>query len=212
MLCEDIDTRFKDTSINSTRNVSLRRDHEESKEPIVDDTTMHDEMEDINTNMVIERHDTLIKHVNISPSVRVILQTSLVLGHISSTPGLLLQAGANFIVRDVRDVQDVRYARGARDFIVNGGEMLRLLTTGKSIKSGGIHIKWSVPNVHIDITGDGVATYIVPIYTIRGFVSMTYPNLCVLCEHDSQTWCYMKNGGILCIRMHKYMDGKDLRF
>jgi hypothetical protein len=128
------------------------------------------------------------------------IQHSLLLGHVFPATGFLLTNGPDFIIREMSD------------FKVPGTKMLLLLVTGKPIKTGGIHIAWSGSNIHIDTTGSGMATYQISVYAVRGFVAIHYPDLASVCEHDSQSWCYMKNGGNLCIRAHKHQDGGDLSF
>lgn len=129
-----------------------------------------------------------------------VTQHSILLGHVFPAPGFLLTDGPDFIVREMSD------------FKVPGHMMLLFLTTGKPIKTNGIHFVWVGPSIYIDTVGNGVATYRIAGHAIRDLATITYPDLAVRCEHDSQKWCYMKNGGRLCIRVHKHQDGEGLVF
>ena len=128
------------------------------------------------------------------------IEHSLFLGHVFPAPGFLLTNGPDFIIREMSD------------FKVPGIKMLLLLVTGKPIKTGGIRIDWAGPNIQIDTTGSGMATYQIAGHAVRGFAAIHYPDLAAVCEYDSQSWCYMKNGGNLCTRTHKHQDGGDLSF
>lgn len=123
---------------------------------------------------------------------------NMFLGHVLPAPGFLLTEGPDFIVRDIRD------------FKVSGHKLLVLLATGKSIKTGGIHIACSGPYIQFDTIGNEQVTYQVRWQAVRGFATISYPDLAVYCAYESQQWCYMKNGGKLCIKSHKFQDGKDL--
>lgn len=127
-------------------------------------------------------------------------QYSLFLGHVFPTPGFLLSDGEDFIIRDMRD------------FKISSRKMLLFLVTGKFIKTGGIHITWTGENILIDTTGSGMSTYQIAGHLVRGFAAIYHPELSTVCEYNSQCWCYMKNGGNLCIRAHKHQDGGGLSF
>jgi hypothetical protein len=128
------------------------------------------------------------------------IEHSLFLGHVFPAPGFLLTNGPDFIIREMSD------------FKVPGIKMLLLLVTGKPIKTGGIRIAWAGSNIQIDTTGSGMATYQIAGHAVRGFAAIHYTDLAAVCEYDSQSWCYMKNGGNLCTRTHKHQDGGDLSF
>jgi hypothetical protein len=126
---------------------------------------------------------------------------SLFLGKVFPLPGILLTNGKDFIIREIRD------------FEVSGMKMLLFLATGKPIKTtDGIHIVWAGQNILIDTTGNGTATYQILGNTVREFVAIKYPDLNTVCEHITQSWCYMKNSGKLCIRIHMEQDGEGLCF
>lgn len=171
-----------------------------------------DVMEATHSNVFLENQNPLINPSRPAPPVQMELKApelipqqhaiehSLFLGHVFPAPGFLLTNGPDFIIREMSD------------FKVSGIKMLLLLVTGKPIKTGGIRIAWAGPNIQIDTTGSGMATYQIAGHVVRGFAAIHYPDLTAVCEHDSQGWCYMKNGGNLCIRTHKHQDGGDLSF
>lgn len=147
----------------------------------------------------VQRIEDLVqKELKVSKLIQ--QQNILFLGHMFPAPGFLFINGPDFIIRDMSE------------FKVPSTKMLLLLVNGKPIKTGGIHIAWSGLNIHIDTTGSGMATYQIAGYAVRRFAAINYPALGEFCGHESQSWCYMKNGGNLCIRIHKHQDGGDLSF
>jgi hypothetical protein len=128
-----------------------------------------------------------------------IQQQGLFLGNMFAAPGFLLTSGKDFIIRDVRD------------FKVPGKEMLSLLTTGRSIRTGYINIVQHETDIYIDTTNSGMVSYIISEHAVREFVTISYPGLATVCKHESQEWCYMKNGGETCIYVHKKQDLKTLK-
>jgi hypothetical protein len=123
---------------------------------------------------------------------------------------LELRLGSNLAGEDVilGTSGDDFFIRDKEIFPISGDRMLRLLAVGHYIKDT-ISLNMVGSNIEINIGNQII--YTVPVYMIRGFVSVIYPSLNVRCKYDSQQWCYMKNGGTLCTHLHKYVDGRDLK-